>query len=127
MGPGERAALQRLVRTLDTFEHPGTDRAVGPEIGVERIGIVDANLLTGALGQGRKAVTAHRKIIVDRHAIAFSQIDRLAVQHHRGRYYARAKGLGAVPGVAEPAGDLENPRPLGIEPLLLEHGLDLTA
>src|SRR5258707_2308357 len=79
------------------------NRAVGLELGVQGVHIVDAELLRDAFLQYRETVTADREKIVHRHAVARRGIDALSVEGHAIGYDAVAIGLGVVPKPAEPA------------------------
>src|ERR1700692_1121329 len=80
---GERAvrcAPSNSVDPRDAVGGGGPDRAVSPEISIERIDVIAAELRRGPVLQDGEAIAPDRQETVQRHAIARRGIDRLPVQ-----------------------------------------------
>jgi len=122
--PGNAVRCAPLLVDPDDAIGGGRPTGCSPKIGMQRIGIVDA--MSGRFpGEHVKAVAADDEEIIDGDAIARGGIDRLPVSatcvpQARVRHPALTR-----PCIAEAFRYLQDPRPLRIEPLLLQHVLDL--
>src|SRR5262249_20439078 len=108
----------KSIHSADAAARGGADRAVGPKILVERVNVVDAGELVGALGKNGKTVAADREIIVQGDAITRSRLDLRAVQRHAIGDDALAIPLAVVPGEGKSLRCLQDARALGVRPLL---------
>src|SRR3954453_6319826 len=123
----DRSVCSGSIHAQDAAQRQRPDRSVRPEEREQRVGVVAAILQPRALFDDRKAVATDCEVIVEGDAVPASGFDRSAVERHLLVDHALAEWLRRIPGVTEPVRDLENPRPLRIEPLLLQHVLELAA